>query len=227
VIHIENVSKSYDMGRVQVEALRGIDLHIKRGEYAAILGPSGSGKSTLMHILGCLDTPTTGHYRLDGSPVEKLKRNELAQVRSEKIGFVFQSFNLLAHATAEGNVELPLIYNGTRRRQRRQRAAELLERVGLGHRREHKPSELSGGQRQRVALARALAADPDLILADEPTGNLDTASGEEVVALFEELVAEGRTVIIVTHDIEIAQRARRIIRLRDGLIEEDTATRAA
>jgi putative ABC transport system ATP-binding protein len=215
------------MGRVQVEALRGIDLHIKRGEYAAILGPSGSGKSTLMHILGCLDTPTTGHYRLDGSPVEKLKRNELAQVRSEKIGFVFQSFNLLAHATAEGNVELPLIYNGTRRRQRRQRAAELLERVGLGHRREHKPSELSGGQRQRVALARALAADPDLILADEPTGNLDTASGEEVVALFEELVAEGRTVIIVTHDIEIAQRARRIIRLRDGLIEEDTATRAA
>jgi putative ABC transport system ATP-binding protein len=227
VIHIENVSKSYDMGRVQVEALRGIDLHIKRGEYAAILGPSGSGKSTLMHILGCLDTPTTGHYRLDGSPVEKLKRNELAQVRSEKIGFVFQSFNLLAHATAEGNVELPLIYNGTRRRQRRQRAAELLERVGLGHRREHKPSELSGGQRQRVALARALAADPDLILADEPTGNLDTASGEEVVALFEELVAEGRTVIIVTHDVEIAQRARRIIRLRDGLIEEDTATRAA
>jgi putative ABC transport system ATP-binding protein len=227
VIHIENVSKSYDMGRVQVEALRGIDLHIKRGEYAAILGPSGSGKSTLMHILGCLDTPTTGHYRLDGSPVEKLKRKELAQVRSEKIGFVFQSFNLLAHATAEGNVELPLIYNGTRRRQRRQRAAELLERVGLGHRREHKPSELSGGQRQRVALARALAADPDLILADEPTGNLDTASGEEVVALFEELVAEGRTVIIVTHDVEIAQRARRIIRLRDGLIEEDTATRAA
>ena len=215
------------MGRVQVEALRGIDLHIKRGEYAAILGPSGSGKSTLMHILGCLDTPTTGHYRLDGSPVEKLKRNELAQVRSEKIGFVFQSFNLLAHATAEGNVELPLIYNGTRRRQRRQRAAELLERVGLGHRREHKPSELSGGQRQRVALARALAADPDLILADESTGNLDTASGEEVVALFEELVAEGRTVIIVTHDVEIAQRARRIIRLRDGLIEEDTATRAA
>ena len=227
MIHIENVSKSYDMGRVQVEALRGIDLHIKRGEYAAILGPSGSGKSTLMHILGCLDTPTTGHYRLDGSPVEKLKRNELAQVRSEKIGFVFQSFNLLAHATAEGNVELPLIYNGTRRRQRRQRAAELLERVGLGHRREHKPSELSGGQRQRVALARALAADPDIILADEPTGNLDTASGEEVVALFEELVAEGRTVIIVTHDVEIAQRARRIIRLRDGLIEEDTATRAA
>ena len=227
MIHIENVSKSYDMGRVQVEALRGIDLHIKRGEYAAILGPSGSGKSTLMHILGCLDTPTTGHYRLDGSPVEKLKRNELAQVRSEKIGFVFQSFNLLAHATAEGNVELPLIYNGTRRRQRRQRAAELLERVGLGHRREHKPSELSGGQRQRVALARALAADSDLILADEPTGNLDTASGEEVVALFEELVAEGRTVIIVTHDVEIAQRARRIIRLRDGLIEEDTATRAA
>ena len=227
MIHIENVSKSYDMGRVQVEALRGIDLHIKRGEYAAILGPSGSGKSTLMHILGCLDTPTTGHYRLDGSPVEKLKRNELAQVRSEKIGFVFQSFNLLAHATAEGNVELPLIYNGTRRRQRRQRAAELLERVGLGHRREHKPSELSGGQRQRVALARALAADPDLILADEPTGNLDNASGEEVVALFEELLAEGRTVIIVTHDVEIAQRARRIIRLRDGLIEEDTATRAA
>ncbi len=227
MIDIDNISKSYDMGRVQVEALRGIDLHIDRGEYAAILGPSGSGKSTLMHILGCLDTPTTGRYLLDGKPVEQLKRNELAQVRSEKIGFVFQSFNLLAHATAEGNVELPLIYNGTRRRQRRQRAKELLERVGLSQRSEHKPSELSGGQRQRVALARALATNPDLILADEPTGNLDTASGDEVVALFEELVAEGRTVIIVTHDLEIAQRANRIIRLRDGAIEEDTATRAA
>ena len=173
MIRIENVSKVYDMGRVQVEALRGVDLEIERGEYAAILGPSGSGKSTLMHILGCLDTPSKGQYKLDDRSVEKLTRNELAHVRSEKIGFVFQSFNLLAHATAQGNVELPLIYNGTRRRQRYQRAGELLERVGLGDRIEHRPSEMSGGQRQRVARARALATNPDLILADEPTGNLD------------------------------------------------------
>jgi len=220
MIQVEQLRKVYPMGRVQVEALRGIDLSIGRGEYVAILGPSGSGKSTLMHLLGCLDTPTTGRYCLDGRPVEGLKRNELAHVRNDKIGFVFQSFNLLAHATALGNVELPLIYKGARRRLRQQRSAELLKRVGLGDRMDHRPSELSGGQRQRVALARALAADPDLILADEPTGNLDTASGEEVVALFEELVAEGKTVIVVTHDLEIARRARRIVRLRDGLVEE-------
>ena len=222
MIEAKELCKVYPMGGVTVEALRGVDLSIGRGEYAAILGPSGSGKSTLMHLLGCLDTPTSGQYRLDEKPVEGLKRNELAHIRNDKIGFVFQSFNLLAHASALGNVELPLIYRSTSRRQRRQRAAELLDRVGLKDRMDHKPSELSGGQRQRVALARALATDPDLILADEPTGNLDTVSGDEVVALFEELVAEGKTVIVVTHDLDIAERARRIVRLRDGLIEEDT-----
>ncbi len=227
MIEAKELRKVYPMGGVTVEALRGIDLSIGRGEYAAILGPSGSGKSTLMHLLGCLDTPTSGQYRLDEKPVEGLKRNELAHIRNDKIGFVFQSFNLLAHASALGNVELPLIYRSTSRRQRRLRAAELLERVGLKDRMDHKPSELSGGQRQRVALARALATDPDLILADEPTGNLDTVSGDEVVALFEELVGEGKTVIVVTHDLDIAKRARRIIRLRDGLIEEDTGACAS
>ena len=227
MIEAKELCKVYPMGGVTVEALRGVDLSIGRGEYVAILGPSGSGKSTLMHLLGCLDTPTSGQYRLDERPVEGLKRNELAHIRNDKIGFVFQSFNLLAHASALGNVELPLIYRSTSRRQRRQRAAELLERVGLKDRMDHKPSELSGGQRQRVALARALATDPDLILADEPTGNLDTVSGDEVVALFEELVGEGKTVIVVTHDLDIAERARRIIRLRDGLIEEDTGACAS
>jgi putative ABC transport system ATP-binding protein len=221
MIQTQQLRKSYQMGKVQVEALRGVDIEIGRGEYVAILGPSGSGKSTLMHLLGCLDTPTSGRYLLDGRPVEGLRRNELALLRSRKIGFVFQSFNLLAHATALGNVELPLIYQSASRRLRRQRAASLLERVGLKDRLEHRPNELSGGERQRVALARALAAEPDLILADEPTGNLDTASGQEVVRLFEELVGEGKTVIVVTHDLDIARRAARIIRLRDGRVEED------
>jgi putative ABC transport system ATP-binding protein len=221
MIRTEQLRKMYQMGKVAVEALRGVDLRIDRGEHVAILGPSGSGKSTLMHLIGCLDTPSTGRYWLDGKPVEGLSRNQLALVRNHKIGFVFQSFNLLAHATALGNVELPLIYQGMNRRQRRQRAAALLERVGLGDRTEHRPNEMSGGQRQRVVLARALATEPDLILADEPTGNLDTASGQEVVRLFEQLVSEGKTVIVVTHDLEIARRARRIIRLRDGRVEED------
>jgi putative ABC transport system ATP-binding protein len=212
------------MGKVEVEALRGVDITIGRSEYVAILGPSGSGKSTLMHLLGCLDTPTSGRYLLDGKPVEGLKRNELALLRSRKIGFVFQSFNLLAHATALGNVELPLIYQNANRRLRRERAAAMLERVGLKDRMEHRPNELSGGERQRVALARALAAEPDLILADEPTGNLDTVSGEGVVRLFEQLVSEGKTVIVVTHDQEIARRAARIIRLRDGRVEDDSPT---
>jgi putative ABC transport system ATP-binding protein len=223
MIQAENIHKSYLMGRVTVDALKGVDVRINGGEYVAILGPSGSGKSTLMHILGCLDTPSSGSYHLAGQPVQGLSRNQLARVRNERIGFVFQSFNLLAHATALGNVELPLVYNGSGRRVRQERAAELLERVGLGDRMEHRPNELSGGQRQRVALARALATDPDVILADEPTGNLDTAAGEEVVTLFEELIADGKTVIIVTHDLEIAHRARRIIQLRDGRIEQDTS----
>ena len=224
MIQTQQLRKSYQMGKVEVEALRGVDITIGRGEYVAILGPSGSGKSTLMHHLGCLGTPTSGRYLLDGKPVEGLKRNELALLRSRKIGFVFQSFNLLAHATALGNVELPLIYQSTNRRLRRERAAAMLERVGLKDRMEHRPNELSGGERQRVALARALAAEPDMILADEPTGNLDTASGEGVVRLFEELVAERKTVIVVTHDLDIAQRAARIIRLRDGRVEDDSPT---
>ena len=227
MIQTEKLTKHYLMGRVTVEALKEVDVSIGRGEDVAILGPSGSGKSTLMHLLGCLDTPTSGRYLLNGEPVENLKRNELARVRNDRIGFVFQNFNLLGHASALGNVELPLIYKGAGRRVRRETAAAMLERVGLGDRMTHRPNELSGGQRQRVALARALAGDPDIILADEPTGNLDTASGNEVVALFEELVAEGKTVIIVTHDLDIAGRARRVIRLRDGRIEEDTGSAPA
>ena len=227
MIRIENVCKSYPMGKVTVEALRGVDLEVGRGEYVAILGPSGSGKSTLMHILGCLDTPTEGTYRLDGREVNGLKRNELAEVRGKKIGFVFQSFNLLGHATALENVALPMVYGSVSGRKRRGRAAELLERVGLGDRMDHRPNELSGGQRQRVAVARALASDPDLILADEPTGNLDSASGEEIISLFGELVAGGKSVVVVTHDQDIARRSHRIVRLRDGVVEEDTGKRAA
>jgi len=227
MIQIDNICKSYPMGKITVDALQGVDLTIGRGEYVAILGPSGSGKSTLMHILGCLDTPTSGTYSLDGREVSGLKRNELAEVRGQKIGFVFQSFNLLGHATALENVELPMVYGNVNGRKRRERAADLIKRVGLGDRMDHRPNELSGGQRQRVAVARALSNDPDVILADEPTGNLDTASGEEIIALFEELVAEGKSVIVVTHDLEIARRAHRIVRLRDGVVEEDTARQAA
>ena len=227
MIQIDNICKSYPMGKVTVDALQGVDLKIGRGEYVAILGPSGSGKSTLMHILGCLDTPTSGTYSLDGREVSGLKRNELAEVRGQKIGFVFQSFNLLGHATALENVELPMVYGNVNGRKRRERAAELLKRVGLGDRMDHRPNELSGGQRQRVAVARALSNDPDVILADEPTGNLDTASGEEIISLFEELVSEGKSVIVVTHDQDIARRAHRIVRLRDGVVEEDTARQAA
>ena len=227
MIQIDNICKSYPMGKITVDALQGVDLTIGRGEYVAILGPSGSGKSTLMHILGCLDTPTSGTYSLDGREVSGLKRNELAEVRGQKIGFVFQSFNLLGHATALENVELPMVYGNVNGRKRRERAADLIKRVGLGDRMDHRPNELSGGQRQRVAVARALSNDPDVILAYEPTGNLDTASGEEIIALFEELVAEGKSVIVVTHDLEIARRAHRIVRLRDGVVEEDTARQAA
>jgi putative ABC transport system ATP-binding protein len=221
MIEVRELTKSYQMGQVTVEALQGIDLNIGSGEYVAILGPSGSGKSTLMQILGWLDTPTAGTYQLCGREVSGLKRNELAEIRNKQVGFVFQSFNLLAHASALENVALPLIYRGTPGRQRLAEAAQLLERVGLADRMDHKPNELSGGQRQRVAVARALAGDPNLILADEPTGNLDTQSGDEIVALFEELVSEGKSVVVVTHDLEIAQRAHRVVRIRDGVIEDD------
>ena len=222
MIQISKIRKAYEMGHVTVEALRGIDLSMGFGEYVAILGPSGSGKSTLMQILGCLDTPTSGSYQLEGREVGGLKRDELAEIRSKQIGFVFQSFNLLAHATALENVALPMVYSGENGRVRRERAAELLDRVGLSDRADHRPNELSGGQRQRVAVARALANDPKLILADEPTGNLDTRSGDEIVALFEELVSEGKCVVVVTHDLEIAGRAQRMVKLRDGLIEQDS-----
>ena len=207
---------------MQLDALNVDKLQIKQGEYVAILGPSGSGKSTLMNILGCLDTPNSGQYRLHGKEVSQLKRNELAKIRNQKIGFIFQSFNLLDYATARDNVALPLIYRGIRAEERYQRAQALLERVGLGDRIDHKPSELSGGQCQRVAIARALVNQPHLILADEPTGNLDSRSGEQIIHLFEECVDEGKTIIIVTHDLALAKRAKRIIRILDGRIESDT-----
>lgn len=222
MIHLKSVTKTYPMGKVTVDALRGVDLNVGPGEYVAILGPSGSGKSTLMHILGCLDTPTSGTYELCGEVVSGLGRRELAGIRNRRIGFVFQSFNLLPHATALENAALPLVYAGVKNGSRVRRSSGILQRVGLGDRMDHRPNELSGGQRQRVAVARALVNDPELILADEPTGNLDTASGEEIIGLFEELVADGKTVVMVTHDLELAARAGRIVRLRDGKVEEDT-----
>ncbi|MHC4065211.1 MAG: ABC transporter ATP-binding protein [Planctomycetota bacterium] len=222
MIELSGVSKTYAMNAKPVHALRQVDLRVKRGEYVAVLGPSGSGKSTLMHIIGCLDTPTAGGYRFQGSSVDGLSRNELAQIRNERVGFVFQSFHLLPRASATENVELPLVFGKVPLARRRRTAADLLERVGLGQRLDHLPSELSGGERQRVAIARALANAPDLVLADEPTGNLDSKSGEEVMALFGELHAEGRTLIVVTHDANVAQYARRIIRLLDGRVVADT-----
>lgn len=220
MVRLEQICKSYVMGESTVEALRGIDLTLERGQYVSIVGPSGSGKSTLMHIMGCLDTPTYGEYYLNGVAVKGLKRNELAKIRNKDLGFVFQNFNLLGHATALNNVELPLIYQAVARRFRRERAIDLLKRVGLSDRINHLPSELSGGQRQRVAVARALAADPQLILADEPTGNLDSASGEEIVGLLKELVTEGKTVVVVTHDMQVARQADTIISLKDGAIDK-------
>jgi len=211
----------YAMGGETVAALAGIDLSIDENEYIAIMGPSGSGKSTLMNILGCLDTPTAGTYRLNGQLVSKMSDVELARVRNKEIGFVFQTFNLLARATALKNVELPLVYAGVRAKERRQRAIEALEKVGLGGRMDHKPNELSGGQRQRVAVARALVTRPSLLLADEPTGNLDSKTGEEVLRMFEELHKGGQTIVVVTHDPEVADHAQRKVVLRDGHIESD------
>ena len=223
VIALENVQKIYHTGKVHVNALRGITLTILAGEFVAIVGASGSGKSTLMNIVGCLDTPTSGIYRLKTREVSSLADDDLARVRNEEIGFVFQTFNLLARADALHNVELPLIYAGVPPHERRQRAEEALHSVGLGDRMKHKPNELSGGQRQRVAIARALVNRPSLLLADEPTGNLDTRTGEEIMALFGQISASGRSIIVVTHEEDVAARSRRIVRLRDGKIESDLA----
>ena len=225
VIEIEGVTKLYKMGAEIIHALRGVDVKIHRNEYLAIMGPSGSGKSTLMNMLGCLDTPTAGHYEFSQKNVATMSDDELAEIRNREIGFVFQTFNLLPRSTALHNVELPLIYAGLGRTDRLAKAQRALENVGLGERMSHKPNELSGGQRQRVAIARALVNDPAIILADEPTGNLDSKTGEEIMALFEQLYEQGNTIIVVTHEEDIARHARRIVRLRDGLIESDGPAR--
>jgi len=219
----EGLWKTYEMGDEKLHALRGIDLTIHRGEYVAIMGPSGSGKSTLMNLIGCLDTPTAGKYWLAGRLVSELDDDELAAIRNKEIGFVFQTFNLLPRATALHNVELPLIYNGTPAEERVARAKRALEAVDLGARMSHKPNELSGGQRQRVAIARALVNSPSIVLADEPTGNLDSKTGDEIMALFARLHGDGNTIILVTHENDIAHRADRIIHVRDGRVESDEA----
>jgi putative ABC transport system ATP-binding protein len=221
VIRTEALAKVYQMGAEEVHALRGIDLEIRKGEYVAIMGPSGSGKSTLMNLIGCLDSPSSGRYWLAGRLVSDLDDDELAYIRNKEIGFVFQTFNLLPRATALHNVELPLIYNGTPAEERIERAKKALERVDLVPRMHHKPNELSGGQRQRVAIARALVNNPSIVLADEPTGNLDSKTGEEIMNLFENLHAQGNTIILVTHEMDIAQHAHRVIFIRDGKIASD------
>ncbi len=224
VIQTEDLWKTYEMGAEQLHALRGVNMQIRKGEYVAIMGPSGSGKSTLMNLIGCLDSPTKGNYWLAGRLVSQLNDDELAYIRNKEIGFVFQTFNLLARATALHNVELPMIYNGTPAAERIERAKSALAQVDLKERMMHKPNELSGGQRQRVAIARALVNNPAILLADEPTGNLDSATGEEIMALFARLHAGGNTIILVTHEPDIAAHARRIIRVRDGKIEKDEPT---
>jgi putative ABC transport system ATP-binding protein len=221
LIDVQNLVKTYQIGTIEVNALRSVNLHIEKNEYVAIMGPSGSGKSTLMNILGCLDTPTDGSYALDGEMVSQMNDDQLADIRNRQIGFVFQTFNLLPRANALHNVELPLIYAGIPAAKRRAMAMEALQRVGLGDRFHHKPNELSGGQRQRVAIARALINNPSIIFADEPTGNLDTHTGDEIMQIFEELHRQGNTIILVTHEEYIAEHALRIIRLRDGKIERD------
>lgn len=222
VIEIRNIIRDFKLGQEIVHVLKGIDLDIKRGEYVAIMGPSGSGKSTLMNLLGCLDTPTAGSYQLNGNDVSQMTDDELAEIRNTEIGFVFQTFNLLPRTTALDNVALPMIYAGLSKKAREERATEVLTDVGLADRMDHKPNQLSGGQRQRVAVGRALVNKPSIILADEPTGNLDSKTGTEIMALFDEIHAAGNTVIMVTHEEEIAAHAKRVIRLRDGIIESDT-----
>lgn len=219
VVEFINVKKIYDMGEVKVEALKGIFFEILKGDYVIIMGPSGSGKSTLLHIMGCLDRPTSGKVLIDGEDTSKMNDSKLARLRNQKIGFVFQSFNLLSKLTALENVELPMIYAGIEKRKRKRRAIELLEMVGLGDRLNHRPNQLSGGQQQRVAIARALANDPPIILADEPTGNLDTKSGEEILKIFKMLHESGKTIIVVTHDPDMIHEGKTLIKIKDGLIE--------
>jgi len=221
VIKLSTITKVYQMGAEEVHALRGVSLEIARNEYVAIMGPSGSGKSTLMNIIGCLDTPTAGLYELNGLNVSEMNDNELAKVRNKEIGFVFQTFNLLARSDVLHNVELPLIYGGIGSAERKKMAKDALQRVGLGDRMTHKPNELSGGQRQRVAVARALVTRPSILLADEPTGNLDSKTGEEIMGLFEDLHRDGNTIILVTHEADIAAHAHRVVRIHDGKIESD------
>ncbi|MEK7348057.1 MAG: ABC transporter ATP-binding protein [Candidatus Eisenbacteria bacterium] len=221
LIDIRDVRKIYIMGTNEVHALDGVDLQVRKGEYLAIMGPSGSGKSTLMNMIGCLDTPTSGSYKLRGTEIREREDDELARIRNQEIGFIFQTFNLLPRADALHNVELPLIYAGKPAKERRARAKEMLDLVGLGDRTHHRPNELSGGQRQRVAIARALVNNPSIVLADEPTGNLDTKTGHEIMALLDEIHRKGNTVILVTHEEEVAALAHRVVRLRDGLIETD------
>jgi putative ABC transport system ATP-binding protein len=220
-IRTHNLQRRYRMGSEIIHALRGVDLTVEKGEYVAIMGPSGSGKSTLMNMIGCLDSPDEGEYWLNGQLVSAMKDRELARVRNKEVGFIFQTFNLLPRADALHNVELPLIYAGLRRKERVARAQQALERVGLGERMSHRPSEMSGGQRQRVAVARALVTDPSILLADEPTGNLDSATSRDIMTLFHALHATGHTIVVVTHEHDIAQHARRIITFRDGTIAED------
>jgi putative ABC transport system ATP-binding protein len=227
LIELQDIYKVYDMGAEKVHALNGVDLTVERGEYVAIMGSSGSGKSTLMNLLGCLDTPTSGSYILNGTAVQELDDTELAAIRNKEIGFVFQTFNLLARTDALHNVELPLIYAGLSRAERRERARKALEKVGLGARMTHQPNELSGGQRQRVAIARALVNEPSILLADEPTGNLDSATSEEIMQLFDELHQAGNTVVLVTHEPDIAEHAWRKVTLRDGKVTSDQATARA